>query len=434
MRKHSMTTATSSRRQRNQRLREQATAPDLPVIRPTEYAQRRAALRERAGNAVIVLAGNTEGERGESRSGFFQDPNFSYFTGWLQPGAMLLLSPASYPDAKSEVLLLPDSEPGRALWCGPAADASQPGLAKRLGIAGVARRCQLEGLLAGMLAECERIACIPGSEVEGHLRSVFPFREIRPLSAEIATLRMAKSPAEIARIREAVRITAEGQLRGLRRLQTASNEFEVVADITHEFLRLGAERHSFAPIVASGSNGCVLHYSRNRAPLRRGDLAVLDVGAERSGYAGDLTRTAPVGGRFSKRQRELYEAVLAVQKEVIRAVKPGAFLGRQIPGSLHQLAAKRLDEMGLGPKKQPLSQFFPHGIGHHLGMDVHDPSDTAAPLEPGMVITIEPGVYIPEEGIGIRIEDDILVTEGGAEVLSDSLPKEAADLEALLSS
>lgn len=429
-----MTTATSSKRQRNQRLRGQATAPDLLAIRPAEFARRRAALRERVGNAVIVLIGNTEGERGETRSGFFQDPNFSYFTGWLQPGAMLVLAPASRSGAKGEVLLLPDSEPGRALWCGPAADASQPGLAKRLGIARVARRCQFEGLLAEMLGECQRIACIPGSEVEGHLRSVFPFREIQPLNTEIAALRMAKSPSEIAHIREAVRITADGLLRGLRRLQTASNEFEVAADITHEFLRRGAERHSFAPIVASGPNACVLHYSRNRAPLRRGDLTVLDVGAELSGYAGDLTRVAPVGGRFSKRQRELYEAVLTVQKEVIRAVKPGAFLGRQIPGSLHQLAAERLGEMRLGPRKQPLSQYFPHGIGHHLGMDVHDPSDPAAPLEPGMVVTIEPGVYIPEEGIGIRIEDDILVTESGSEVLSDSLPKEAEDLEALLSS
>lgn len=429
-----MKTPEPSKIRQVRRNRAAAANPDRHAISPAEYARRRAALRERCGDAVAVLAGNTEGERGDLRSGFFQDSNFRYFTGWLQPGAMLVLAPKGRSGAPIEALVLPDLEPGRALWSGPASDASEPGLAKLLGIAHVVRRCQLERLLAELLANSERLACLSGSQLEDRFRAAFPFREIRPLNDEIAALRMAKSPAEIGLIREAVRITAEGQLRGWRALQSCSNEYEVAADITHEFLRRGAERHSFAPIVASGTNACVLHYSRNRAPLRKGALAVLDIGAEYMGYAGDLTRTVPVGGRFSKRQRELYEAVLAVQKEVIRAVKPGAFIGRQIPGSLHRLAVERLGEMRLGPKKQPLSRYFPHGIGHHLGMDVHDPSDSAAPLEPGMVITVEPGVYIPEEGIGIRIEDDLLVTERGAEVLSASLPKEVADVEALLAS
>lgn len=403
------------------------------AISRTEYARRRAALRERCGDAVAVFAGNTEGERGELRSGFFQEPSFSYLTGWLQPGAMLVLVPKCGSSPGIDVLVLPDSEPGRILWNGPATDASEPGLTKSLGFDRVVRRCELENLFAELLGKCERLACLPGSELEARLKTAFPFREIRPLEKEIAALRMTKSPAEIALIREAVRITALGQLRGFHSLQSSSNEYEVAADITHEFLRLGAERHAFAPIVASGANTCALHYSRNRAPLRQGALAILDVGAECTGYAGDLTRTVPVGGRFSKRQRELYEAVLAVQLEVIGAVKPGAFIGRQIPGSLHQLAVERFSEMRIGPKKRPLNEYFAHGIGHHLGMDVHDPSDSTAPLAPGMVVTVEPGVYIPEEGIGIRIEDDILVTESGAEVLSAFLPKQVADVEALLS-
>lgn len=423
-----------NKRQPSQRPRGSEKANGREAVSPAEYARRRAALCERCGDAVAVLAGNTEAERGELRSGFYQDSNFSYFTGWLQPGAMLVLAPQGRPGPPLEVLVLPDHDPGRTLWSGPASDASEPGLAERLGIARVMRRCQFETLVAESLARRERLACLTGSELEERLKAAFPFREIRPLNDEIAALRMSKSPSEIALIREAIGITAEGQLRGWRSLQTSSNEFEVAADVTHEFLRRGAGRHSFAPIVASGDNACVLHYSRNRAPLRKGVLAILDVGAEYEGYAGDLTRTVPVGGRFSRRQRELYEAVLAVQKEVIRAVKPGAFIGRQVPGSLHQLAVNRLHETRLGPKKQPLSQYFPHGIGHHLGMDVHDPSDPAVPLAPGMVITVEPGVYIPEEGIGIRIEDDLLVTESGAEVLSASLPKEVVDLEAMLSS
>ena len=430
---NSISTPKTSKRQHPRLLSPSPNAPDRPTVSRAEYARRRFALRERCGDAVAVFEGNTEGERGELRSGFFQNANFSYLTGWSQPGAMLVLAPKSGRSAAIDVLVLPDTEPGRTLWNGPSADASEAGLAKRLGIARVMRRCQLESLLSELLCHHERLACLAGSELEARLKAAFPFRELRPLDKEIAALRMTKSLAEIALIREAVNITAQGQLRGWRSLQTSSNEYEVAADITHEFLRRGAERHAFAPIVASGANSCALHYSRNRTPLRKGTLAILDVGAECTGYAGDLTRTVPVGGRFSKRQQELYEAVLAVQKEVIRAVKPGAFIGRQVPGSLHQLAVELLGGIRLGPKKRPLSDYFAHGIGHHLGMDVHDPSDSTAPLAPGMVVTIEPGVYIPEEGIGIRIEDDVLVTESGAEVLSDALPKEVADVEALLS-
>ncbi|MDZ7640372.1 MAG: M24 family metallopeptidase [Bryobacterales bacterium] len=396
----------------------------------------------RCGNAVVVLEGQyRKGERGELRSGFFQDPQL------LLPqrmeasrGAMLLSGAAACARHRIvEILVLPDREALHTESLERTASPMPPisGMARRVEIAGDgggSLRGLRSGLSATLLGEVERLACIHGTELERRLRQAFPFREIIPLSDAMAKLRMRKSDAEIARIREAVRVTAEGQLRGWRSLQSASNEFEVAADITHEFLRRGAERHAFAPIVAAGANACVLHYSRNRAPLRKGDLAILDVGAECDGYAGDLTRTIPVGGRFSKRHRALYEAVLTVQKEVIAAVRPGASIAKQIPGSLHQLAVARFNEMRLGPRKEPLGNFFPHGIGHHLGMDVHDPGDPLSPLEPGMVVTIEPGVYLPEEGIGIRIEDDVLVTAHGSLVLSDALPKEVADVEALLRS
>ncbi len=409
-------------------------SPPVAGVQPTEYARRRAALRERCGDAVIVLEGNIEGERGDPRSSFFQEPNFAYLTGWFESGALLLLAPAGSAGVPREILFLPQPDPTRALWTGPVTDPSEAGLAARLGVEHVAPRTRFEGILAELLASAGRIACLAGTELEKRLKQCFPFREIRGIAKDLAALRMVKSPAEVAILREAVRITAEGQRRGWRSLQSSASEYEVAADITHEFLRLGAERHAFAPIVASGPNACALHYSRNRAPLRPGTLAILDLGAEYLGYAGDLTRTVPIGGRFSERQRELYDAVLEVHRQIVRAVKPGAFLGREIPGGLHQQAVELFRQMRLGPKKEPLDRFFVHGISHHLGMDVHDPGDSAAPLAPGMVVTVEPGVYIAEEGIGIRIEDDVLVTEAGAEVLSAGLPREAAEVEAWLSS
>lgn len=395
-----------------------------------EYRERRRMLREQFPNTVLVLAANSEAERGETRSGFFQEANFHYLTGFAGPGAILVITPASENAAAGEVLFLPDHDPTRALWSGQNPDASDTLVSRQTGIRVLRRRSELEAALTEWLARWERLGCLPGSAIEPALRQAFPLREVLSLQDALGRLRMRKSAGEIARMREAIRITTEGQLRGWRSLQTSRHEYEVAADITHEFLRLGAERHAFAPIVAGGANACVLHYSTNRAPLRRNTLAILDVGAERDHYAGDLTRTIPVGGRFSRRQQELYEAVLAVQKEILRAVRPGAFLARQIPGSLHQMAVARFAELRLGPQRKPLSEFFPHGIGHHLGLDVHDLSDSMAPLAPGMVITVEPGVYLPQEGIGIRIEDDVLVTENGCEVLSRSLPKEVHEVEA----
>ncbi len=394
-----------------------------------EYAARREAMRKGLGNAVLVLEGETEGERGDLRGGFFQNPNFAWLSGWLEPGARLLLAPPEESSAEGDILFLPDADATRRLWTGPAWDASTSGAAATTGFGDVRRMAHWEETLQALTQRYERIYCLPGGLAEARLRQAFPFREVASAEALFASVRMRKSDAEIAAIREAVAITVAGQHRAWRSLQSSRFEHEVAADLTHEFLHRGAERHAFAPIVASGQNACALHYSRNRAALTRGTLTIVDVGAERAGYCGDLTRTIPVGGRFSSRQRALYRAVLEVQKAVITAVGPGAYLGRQTPGSIHQMAVALLEQIPLGENGQPLSVHFPHGIGHHLGMEVHDAHDPHRALEPGMVVTIEPGVYLPGEGIGIRIEDDVLVTEDGCEVLSAALAKELDEVE-----
>jgi Xaa-Pro aminopeptidase len=376
-----------------------------------------------------VLEGGAEGERGDLRGGFFQDPCFAWLSGWLEPGARLLLAPPAEADSEGDLLFLPDADQTRRLWTGPAWDASTQGAAASTGFGDVRRMAHWEETLRRLAGRYERIYCLPSSDMAARLRQAFPFREILSAELLLANGRMYKSEAEIQAIRDAIAITAAGQQRAWRSLQKSQFEYEVAADLTHEFLRRGAERHAFAPIVASGANACALHYSRNRAALAADALTIVDIGAERAGYCGDLTRTIPVGGVFSVRQSDLYQAVLEVQKRVIAAVRPGAYLGRQIPDSIHHLAVALLDSLPLGEGGKPLSAHFPHGIGHHLGMEVHDAHDPACALQPGMVVTIEPGVYLPREGIGIRIEDNVLVTLDGCEVLSAALPKEMQEIE-----
>jgi len=192
----------------------------------------------------------------------------------------------------------------------------------------------------------------------------------------------------------------------------------------------GCERHAYAPIVGSGPNAAVLHYSQNRRRMDGGELVLMDVAAECSMYASDITRTVPVNGKFTARQRELYEVVLGAQKAAIAAIKPGIMLGSsKNKVGLQKIATDYIDSHGKDLKGASLGRYFIHGLGHHVGLDVHDATDPSLPLQAGMVITIEPGVYLPDEGIGIRIEDVVLVTEDGAKVLSSSLPREVNEIE-----
>lgn len=402
------------------------------MINATTFRERRDRLRAMISNAVVLLDGAVEDARGDMRGGFFQDASFGWLSGWLEPGARMLLLPIAEKDNLGDVLFLPDQDPERTLWTGPMRDARDEQIRHLTGFGCVRRACEYERTLMNALRRYPRTLCLSNTPSREALQRVLPLREVASLEPLLAQLRMRKSDAEVAAIREAIAITIQGQLRSWRSLQRAHFEYEVVADVTHEFLRLGAERHAFTPIVAAGANGCALHYTKCRGALEKGMLTVVDIGAERAGYCGDLTRTIPVGGRFSQRQKNLYQAVLHVQKSVIAAVRPGMSISRYVPGSLHQLAVSMLEEIPLRKGGRPLSTAFPHGIGHHLGAEVHDLHDVNTLLEPGMVITVEPGVYLPEEGIGIRIEDNVLVTETGCEVLSAALPKEVDEIEELL--
>jgi Xaa-Pro aminopeptidase len=195
---------------------------------------------------------------------------------------------------------------------------------------------------------------------------------------------------------------------------------------------LGCLRAAYTPIIGSGENSTILHYSQATRRLQPGELIVMDVGGEYGHYAADITRTVPVDGRFTPRQREIYEIVLRAQQAALDAVRPGMILGGHGDNSLTEIVRAYFNSHGTDRDGQPLGRYFNHGLGHHVGLEVHDPGDTGEPLQPGMVVTIEPGLYLPQEGIGVRIEDMVLITEDGAEVLSRDLPKDPDMVERLM--
>jgi Xaa-Pro aminopeptidase len=246
------------------------------------------------------------------------------------------------------------------------------------------------------------------------------------ISPIVATMRRSKDQSEIEQIYKAVEITALAQEAAAQAISDGATESEVQASLEYMFIGSGA-RPAFATIVGSGKNSTILHYHDNNAPLKKGDLVVVDIGAEIGHYCADITRTYPVSGVFTKRQREIYDIVLETQEYIASLAKPGIWLSNKDKPeqSLNHLAKKYLTERGYGA-------YFPHGIGHFLGLDVHDVGDYSVPLREGDVITIEPGIYIPEENIGIRIEDDYWIVKDGVVCLSEFIPKRAEDIEAIV--
>jgi Xaa-Pro aminopeptidase len=270
-------------------------------------------------------------------------------------------------------------------------------------------------------------------------RARYPLHSYQRLAPIMHALRAVKSAAEIALLRQAVDITEKGFRRLLTFVRPGVHEFEVEAELAREFIRRRG-RFAYNPIVASGANACVLHYNQNDQPCRKGELLLLDVGASYANYNADLTRTIPVSGRFTRRQRQVYEAVL----RVMRASIAGATVGKLHRDWTKEAQRMMNDELlGLGLltkadiRKQTEAEpacrkYFMHGLGHVLGLDVHDVGLMSEPFAPGWVLTVEPGIYLPEEGFAVRIENNILVTEQGPVDLTATIPVEAEEIEALM--
>lgn len=414
------------------------TASDDGRVPAAVLAQRRAALLEllEPGLALVRSADPRAEREHPQDSDFRQDNDFYYLTGLETPGSWLALLKGE--DGAGEVVLyLPDRNPQQEIWTGPQLG---PG-ARTAELTGVARTVslsQFEPDLLTHLRQPPEVAGYPriylslddGAEGTREVleSAVRTGQLVSDLRGALARLRLVKDSVELARIRSAVEITVEAQRRAMSAARPGIHEYELEAIVEYVFRANGAERVAFPTIVGSGPNSVTLHYDSNRRQTTDSDLVVIDAGAEYRYYAADVTRTFPVNGKFSKRQRAIYELVLGTQLAAIDSVRPGVTVWQ-----LEGIARRYMREhSGSLCGERTCDRYFRHGLAHWLGMDVHDVGSYTTPLAPGMVLTIEPGIYLADEGLGVRIEDDVLVTTDGAEVLSAGAPKTVEEIETVM--
>jgi Xaa-Pro aminopeptidase len=386
-----------------------------------EYQARRVELRKTLDGVLVLFARADDDLRD-----YIQEPNFLYLTGWRDPGAVLMMT------ATEEILFLPARSKTAEIFYGRVTDPNDSDVFQKTGFSAVLPRTAVETTFLRLLEAAPKIYAERGDAQAQKLEGLAPLHEHGDTTALIGNLREFKSPAELALIQKASDATVAAHLAAWHAMKAGKSEYEIAAVMTGTYFSIGCERSAYAPIVGSGPNSVILHYSANRRRMDAGEVVVMDVGAECSDYATDVTRTVPVNGKFTARQREIYEIVLGAQKAAIAAVKPGLKVGRRDGEGLYKIAFDYINTHGKDSHGAPLGKYFTHGLSHHVGLDVHDPGPTTIELKPGMVITIEPGIYIPEENLGVRIEDTILVTENGCKVLSGALPKEVEEIERLV--
>ena len=383
-----------------------------------DYHARRTELRNKLDGA-LVLFGYTEGPDEVYRLG--QNSNFYYLTGWTEPGAIALLTPAE------EILFVPRRNARREVYNGKRISPEDANASAATGFDSVLGPEKFEASLRRALDSYGAIYAIADAANMEKLKALAPFREVSDGARLLAPLRLKKSPAEIAALRHTTDVSVEAHRAAWKRLSPGTYEYQAAATFTASSLEAGCEGLSYEPIFGSGPNSTTLHYNGNSRRMDAGEVIVIDAAAKCGGYASDITRTLPIGGKFTPRQREIYLIVLGAQQAVIDSIKPG------LPAAdLTRIAREYIDKQGKDKEGKPLSKYLPHGVSHPVGLDVHDPAVMTAKLEPGMVITVEPGLYFPDENIGIRIEDVVLVTEKGATILSKALPRSPDEVEKAL--
>jgi Xaa-Pro aminopeptidase len=382
---------------------------------------------------------------------FVQQTDIFYLSGIDQAESTLVLFPDAREEKHREMLFLKETNEKIAVWEGQKYTQEQATAIS--GIQTVYWRAEFENKFRSLVLEAENIYLNTNEHLRANAtletrdlrfmkwcRDSFPLHNYCRLAPSLHHLRAIKSTAEVDLIKQACRITAKTFRRLLGFIRPGVWEYEIEAEIYHEFLRNRSRGPAFESIVASGIDSCILHYVKNDKQCLDGDLVLIDFGAEYANYASDVSRTVPVNAKFSKRQREVYDAVLNIQKAAIQLLRPGNTLddyhkevGRIVEGELIRLGVLKSDEVKRQLPDEPLyKKFLPHGVSHHLGLDVHDYGDPHRKFEPGMVLTCEPGLYIREEAIGIRIENDILITDKGVVDLTENIPREADELEALM--
>ncbi len=433
-------------------------------MKQSEFKKRRKQFMQRIGkgNIALISSASTQTRNRDVDFPFRQDSDFYYLTGFNEPDAVAVFAPGR--EQGEYVLFCREFDEKKALWEG--AHAGLEGATVHYEADDAFPIDDLDDILPGFLENKTKIFYPLGRNLDfdqrllawiNHIRSqsrsgVVAPSELVSLDSIVHEMRLFKSANELKLLRRAATVSANAHIRAMQVCKSGLYEYQIEAVLIHSFMSNGLRSVAYPSIVAGGSNACTLHYTENKAKLKSGDLLLIDAGAECDHYAADITRTFPVSGRFSEPQKQLYQLVLDAQSAALEQIKPGLPWNQAHDASVEVLT-KGLIDLGLlkGKLKKLIKDekyklFYMHRIGHWLGMDVHDVgaykvNDAWRLLEPGMVLTVEPGLYIPVDcktvdekwrGIGIRIEDDVLVTADGYEVLTDGVPKSIVEIEALM--
>ncbi len=407
------------------------------------------AARLQKDSVAVFTANDFMPRNGDQFFPFRQQSDFYYLTGIDVENAFLILSPGNPTEQYREMLFIEPYDAVKATWQGEMLDAAK---AKEISGVDVIRSSDdfFSVLRDIALSGCDTIFlntyeyakydCKIESTQQRFVKQVkkmFPLHQFGRTAPILNELRMIKSAEEVAVTRHACDITAKAFRRCLETVKAGRYEYQIQAEIEYVFKLNNASGHAYAPIVAGGKNGCCLHYSKNNDILNDGDLLLFDIGCEYGNYSSDLSRTIPVNGKFTPRQKDCYNAVLRVMKEITKLYKIGGSIN-EVNMLTYKLMEQEMIKLGLFTAEEVKNQnpdaplyrkYLMHGMSHHIGLDVHDSVDKYKPFKPGMILTCEPGIYIREEGIGIRIENDLLITEGKAVNLFEELPIEVDEIE-----
>jgi Xaa-Pro aminopeptidase len=417
------------------------------------YREHRARFRQQMekGGLAIFHSNDVMPTSADGHLPFKQATDILHLTGIDQEETVLLLFPDAVDAKDREILFVRETNEHIAIWEG--AKFTQKEATDLSGIATVLWTSAYEATVKRLMPQAEKLYLNSnehlrqGNAVETReerlnkvLRERYPLHELKRSAPIMHRIRSVKTAEEVAQMRKAVAITGKAFQRVCGFLKPGVKEYEIEAEITHEFLRNGSRGHAYTPIIASGYSACVLHYITNDQVCQDGDVILMDFGCEYGGYASDLTRCLPVNGRFTDRQRAVYNAVLRVKNEATSLLRPGTILaeyhkevGRIMESELIGLGLlDKTDVKHQDPEKPLYKKYFMHGTSHFLGLDVHDVGLWNQPIAEGMVFTVEPGIYIREEKLGIRLENDVLVTSGAPDDLFKDIPVEAEAVEELM--
>jgi Xaa-Pro aminopeptidase len=413
--------------------------------------RKRFAAKLKPKSVAVFNSNDVMPRNGDASYEFKQNSDMYWLTGIDQEECAVVIFPDCPVEAYREALFIKRTNEVIAVWDGHKYTKEEATTAS--GIKNVFWMDEFDSLMRGVFILSENVylnlnendrasntAPYKDLRFANEMMQRFPLHHFERAAPIMQRLRSVKSPLEIETMKIAANISEKMFLRVLKFIKPGVKEYEVEAEVIHEFIRNGAAGHSFTPIVASGKNGCVLHYIDNAGTCNDGELLLLDTGADYANYISDMTRTFPVNGRFTKRQKDVYNAVLRVMREAKKLLKPGVML-MEYHDQVCKVMEKELVDLGLitmddikkqNPAWPAFKKYYMHGTSHFIGVDVHDVGMRYEPMQEGMIYSCEPGIYIPEEGLGIRLENEILITKNGCIDLMEHIPIEADEIEELM--